>query len=215
MIRTKLLALPVAALFAASSAQAATYDITNVLDYSANGFGSSLFHDQSCGQMCGSSVADPLDATGSWDSVTGAISFLMNMSGGGTVTGSGTLNLSTTRGPSSIGYDGVFGSIDMKFAGVSGIADAIYSFVYRDVFHNPEANGTNWSQISLWGDLGNYDSGCPTGEYCMGGDFRFAISENTGSGAGGPAPVPLPGTLGLLVLGLGGLTGSRKLRKKG
>jgi len=44
-MRVKLIALTTAAVMSVSAANATIYDITNTLNYSANGFGSSGFHD--------------------------------------------------------------------------------------------------------------------------------------------------------------------------
>jgi hypothetical protein len=127
----------------------------------------------------------------------------MNMIGGGTVSASGNLSTATsTRADSTLGYDALWGYVDFAFSGVSGVADGVQNFLFRDMWHNQEANGVDYaSHISIWGDNQNYGN-CQS-SYCLGGDFRLAMS-----------PVPIPATFGLLVLALGGLFGSRKMTRK-
>lgn len=208
-MRIGTIALSTAALLLVSAANAKTYNITDTLNYGANGFGSSGFHDQTGGQMSGGWVARPsgvLDG-GSWDSVTGNIAFTMNIIGGGSVSATGNLSTSTTmRADSALGFDALWGYIDFAFTGVSGVADGIQHFLFRDAWHNQEANGVDYaSHISIWGDNQTYPY-CRNST-CLGGDFRLAISE-------APAPVPVPATFGLFALALGGLFGGRKLTKK-
>lgn len=204
MLRKILLGLAVAAapLAFATSASATTYNIDDIVSPAGypNGFGSSVFHDQGSGQMSGGTLETPdvLSAGGTWDSTTGAISFDFTLEDGGTVSASG--NLMTNAATSSIGYTGLGGSITMTFSGATNIADGMYDFQFASTFHNPEANGTDFSQISLWGDLGTYTSGCST-PACMGVDMRLAISA-----------VPLPAPALLLLAGLGGLGLMRRKR---
>ena len=208
-MRIRTIALSTAALLIVSAANATTYNITDTLNYGANGFGSSGFHNQVNGQMGGSYVARPsgVMAGGTWDSVTGSLAFTMNIIGGGTVIASGNLSTATsTRADSTLGYDALWGYVDFAFSGVSGVADGVQNFLFRDMWHNQEANGVDYaSHISIWGDNQNHPN-CQT-SFCLGGDFRLAITE-------APAPIPVPATFGMLALAIGGLFGRRKLTKK-
>lgn len=215
MLHKKYLALATATLLFATTAHATVYDITGIIDTTSSGFGSTLFHDQKGGQMSGSEIADPtsLISSGSWDSVTGEMDFSMNMDGGGTVSATGDIDLSA-RADSTLGYTGIFGTLVMTFSSVTGIADGAYTFIFRDAWHNPEANGflhdqhiSLWGDVTaLWGDSSRYSKRYCRHNFCMGGDFRLAITETS--------PVPIPGSFGLLALGLGGLIARRRLSKK-
>ncbi|WP_424976575.1 VPLPA-CTERM sorting domain-containing protein [Dinoroseobacter sp. S124A] len=205
-----------AALCAPLAAAATTYSITGIVqtigtaDPYPNGFGSSVFHDQTAGQMSGGVLDTPSLAIPSplglntWDSVTGDIGFSFDLAGGGGGTASGTLDLTGTA-TSSIGYQSLAGSLDFSFSADSMFGATTQTFVFADTFHNPEANGTDLTQISLWGDLGNYNQAdCATGGSitCLGIDLRLSIKEQD------PLvipPVPLPAPALLLLAGLGGL----------
>ncbi|MEM1079712.1 MAG: VPLPA-CTERM sorting domain-containing protein [Pseudomonadota bacterium] len=210
------LCVAAATLCAPLAASAATYNINSIVqtlgtaDPYPNGFGSSVFHDQTAGQMSGDvldtlTLATPtLVAPNLWDSDTGVIGFEFNLAGGGSGTATGTLSLTNTA-TSSIGYQSVAGSIDITFTADSVFGATTETFVFADAFHNPEANGTDLSQISLWGDLDNYNSAdCRTGgaATCIGIDLRLGIKEQE------PLvipTVPLPAPAFLLLAGLGGL----------
>lgn len=205
MPRKFLLGLAVAAtsLACASIASATTYSIDGIVNTTANGFGSSMFHDQTNGQMNGTTLATPTNLLigGTWNSTTGAIAFGFDVDGGSAIA-SGTLTLNPGR--TGNGYTGLSGSLDISFSGTSQFDTITSPFVFADSFFtNPnEPNGTNFSQISLWGDLGNYSSstcaaGAPT---CVGLDLRLAISELPGA-----PQIPLPAPALLLLAGLGGL----------
>ena len=188
-------------------AQAKTYNIDGFLDYSANGFGSSMFHAQDRSRMCCSTVADygAMHAGGTWDSVTGDVSFGFDVVNGGTASVTGKLfqsALVSTARTSMIGYDGIFGHLTMTFTNAYYFGSQTLTFYFEDMFfNNKEPNGTNWEHVSLWGDLrpNGANSACsPNPDYCVGTDIRLAISE-----------VPLPGSAVLLLGGLIGLGATR------
>ncbi|WP_424969944.1 VPLPA-CTERM sorting domain-containing protein [Dinoroseobacter sp. S76] len=210
------LCVAAAAIAAPLAATATTYNINSIVqtigtaDPYPNGFGSSVFHDQTAGQMSGGvtdtlSLAIPsIAAPNLWDSATGDIGFTFALAGGGSGTATGTLNLTGTA-TSSIGYQSLAGTIDFAFSADSIFGATTQTFIFADTFHNPEANGTDLTQISLWGDLGNYNSAdCGTGgsATCIGIDLRLGIKEQE------PLvipTVPLPAPALLLLAGLGGL----------
>lgn len=203
--------MPVVLILAAGPLAAKTYNITGILDPAGfpNGFGSSVFHDQTSGQMNGATIDDPLDAIGTWDSMTGDISFTMNLNGGGSVSVTGAL-LKSNRAPSvsSAGFKGVYTAtpLQFSFSGDSQFNGASMSFTFADVWHNPEANGYTNELISLWGDNGEFatqgKSGCQNSGECLGADLRLAI-----------AAVPLPAPIALLLTALAGLFGLRRFRR--
>ena len=212
MIKSLLKVVPLALVLSAGAVAAKTYNITGVIDTTANGFGSSLFHDQNYGQMSGSMVDDPLNASGTWNSNTGAISFTMDLAYGGSVSVTGNL-LVSNRAPSSIGYTGVYTASPLQFAfsAASQFGSTVMNFSFADVWHNPEANGFGNGMISLWGDNGMFSQlyNPYYGNTCkyyqnkrLGTDLRLEISA-----------VPLPASMGFLLAGLGGLFGVRRFRK--
>ncbi|MFV2054177.1 VPLPA-CTERM sorting domain-containing protein [Aliiroseovarius sp. YM-037] len=202
-------ALPFLFIALAPAANAATYDINGVLDYSANGFRTSLFHSQTCGRMCGYEVEDPTSATGTWDSVTGALSATMNLLHGGYVSITGNL-LMSDRGDSSLGFQGLYTDTPLSFAFSpdSQYGATTMGFSFMDRWHNGEANGLGNGMISLWGDNGNWSQqNCrQQGSECVGVDLRLQVS---------PAPVPLPGSIGFLMAGMGGFAYLRRKKKAG
>ena len=87
------------ALGTTTAANAVTYNVTSILDGSdPDGFGYSVFHDQSIWRKDGNVVAD-LDATsfsgGTWDSISGAIDFGSTLIGGGSILATGVLNMNS------------------------------------------------------------------------------------------------------------------------
>lgn len=208
--------VPLALMLSAGAASAKTYNITGVIDGVANGFGSSLFHDQYGGRMSGSEVDDPLNASGTWNSHTGAINFTMDLEQGGSVTVTGNLLVNESR-ISSIGSTGVYTASPLQFAfsAASQFGATIMNFSFADVFHNPEANGVKDGVISLWGDNGvfneaqyqygsySYNKCGYNGYNCLGTDLRLQI-----------AAVPLPASMLLLLGGIGGLAGLRRFKSK-
>lgn len=211
MVNSLLRVLLSVLILSAGAATAKTYHISGVLDPagSPNGFRTSLFHNQKYGRMSGSMVDDPLNASGTWDSSTGALSFTMDLLGGGSVSVTGNL-LVSNRGTSSAGYQGVYTSTPLKFAfsSASKFGSKIMKFSFADKWYNPEANGFGNGMISLWGDNGKYSwlgkNGCRIfSKACVGTDLRLSISA-----------VPLPASIGFLLAGLGGLVGLRRFRRK-
>ena len=204
--------VPMALMLSAGAVSAKTYNITGVIDTTANGFGSSVFHEQNHGQMSGSAVDDPLNASGTWNSDTGAISFSMDLAAGGSVAVTGNLLVNDGR-TSSQGFTGVYTSSPLQFAfsAASQFGETIMNFSFADVFHNPEANGIKDGVISLWGDNGVFDTAqygkwnlCKYSSYnCVGTDLRLEI-----------AAVPLPASMLLLLGGIGGLAGMRRFKSK-
>lgn len=213
----KLSAVSVLALtLTAGSAGAATYNITAMLDGvdSAAGFGFSTIHSQSSGKM-GGSIINNLNPSsfvvGTWNSISGAISFGANLFSGGSFSATGDIDTNALGAGTTTG---VGGYIDMTFAGVVGIADNTYHFIFDDWLKNTAPNAPNGfnsatNYISLWGDLGNYSSancgGRLPAETCMGMDLRLALT---------PAAVPLPASILFLGAGIAGLFGTRHLKKK-
>lgn len=212
MFKQMLKIVPVALMLSAGAAAAKTYTITGVIDTVANGFGSSVFHNQNSAQMNGGAVDDPLNASGTWNSNTGAIDFTMDLAEGGSVTVTGNLLVNAAR-TSSIGSTGVYTDSPLQFAfsAASQFGETIMNFSFADVFHNPEANGVNDGVISLWGDNGVYDQAqygkwnlCRWSRYnCVGTDLRLEI-----------AAVPLPASMLLLLGGVGGLAGLRRVKTR-
>lgn len=189
----------------AGAAQAATYNITEILSYTDNGFGSSLIHDQTNGTMSGGVVAN-FDSvvSGTYDTVTDIIQFSGTISLGGlssTFDAFGTLEDSPGR------TDGLFGSITFTFLG--DLLDGLmlpFDFADQTFTSGGEpngfaSNGTN-DFIALWGDNGQFGGNQCAGGTCLGMDLRLAIE-----------PVPLPATGLLLLAGIGGLGAARRLRK--
>ena len=202
---------------AAGGAQAATFDITEILSFTDGGFRSSLIHDQTSGRMSGGNVAD-VDSTvtgGTYDDVTGVISFIGSISKGGlssTFTAIGNLAASLTR------TDGVHGNINFTFTG-DLLGGKSLNFLFEDQTYTSggqpnglASNGTS-DFIALWGDLGNYGQ-CATQRVAVcdqyGIDLRIAYEP----GGGGSGVVPLPASALLLLAGIGSLGATRKLRKK-
>jgi len=159
--------------------------------------------------MGGTYVARPsgVMAGGTWDSVTGILAFTVNIIGGNTVTDSGYLSTATSvRANSALGYDALWGHVNFAFSGVSGVSDGVQNFLFHDIGHNYEANNVDYaSHISLLGDNQNYGN-CQSA-FCLGGNFRLAITET-------PAPVPIPASFGLLTFALGGLFVNHKVARK-
>ena len=78
------------------AANAATYTVTSILDGTDGAFDFSLFHDQSIWRMDGNTIADPAAGgitPGTWDSVTGAISFGSLLQGAGSFFATGRSQL--------------------------------------------------------------------------------------------------------------------------
>lgn len=196
----------------ASGAQAATFDITEILSFTSGGFRSSLIHDQTKGRMNGNEVADVDSAVtgGTFNDVTGAISFMGSISNGAlssTFTAIGNLAASLTR------TDGVHGNINFTFTG-DLLDGKSLNFLFEDQTYTSggqpnglASNGTS-DFIALWGDLGNYNQCTQCDQYGI--DLRIAYEPADGS----PGVVPLPASGVLLLAGLGGLGVTRKLRKK-
>ncbi|PTX54900.1 putative secreted protein [Litoreibacter ponti] len=213
ILRTTALAGLATAIFALPSV-AAIYNITSIEDGSVPGFGFSMFHTQSGGQMSGGTLEDPdplaLDSGSYWNTTTGEISLSFGLVGGGNVSGAGTLSLVPSA---DFGSNlAVGGDISFKFSGATNVADGDYGFVFADGLQSGPANGVDnaFGFLSLWGDQGNYQSGCsaPT---CFGVDLRLGLELSDDNE---PEPVPLPASMLFLMGGLGGLGALRKMRKK-
>ncbi len=196
---------------AATSAQAANYNLTEMLNYSGNGFGSSLIHDQTSGVMNGNTVArfDSTLTSGTFNN--GVINFAGSISNGAdtsTFTASGALSESTRT-------NGLFGSITFSFLGdLLNNVSLQFDFADQNFTSGQEPNGyasnSTHNFIALWGDTGRFASQpCDQG-VCYGMDLRIAYEP----GGGGTGVVPLPASLGFLLAGIGGLGVTRKLRKK-
>ncbi len=186
----KSLALGAGILFASLSASnAATYKIDGFQNLSANGFGSTLFHEATgCGGMCGA-YADRATGTGSgsWDSTTGAINFVMDLVGGGTATAMGILNTTARMSGSATGVAGAFNII---IAGSAHGKNGSYDFGFADSSHNSVANWFDNGIVGLWGAAPSTSSNAGA----LGVDFRIKVSA-----------VPLPAGFVLLLTAAGGL----------
>jgi hypothetical protein len=213
--KTLFLCTTAATLAFATASSAAIFSIDSILQGSDNGFGYSVFHDQTSHRMNGNHIEDPttLDAGGFWNSDTGKISFSFNLDGAGTVEAKGNL-ASNAMGIGNI--SGLNGFIDMTFAGAANIADGIYRFIFDAALYtvdgaNSYDSGDN--HISLWGDLGNYSrQGCRDAQTtCIGADLRLQLGDELNEE---PQPVPLPAGGILLLTALGGLVGARKAKKR-
>lgn len=229
MLNKWLAAAALALGMASTVANAATYNATSLLDGTdPNGFSYSSFHDQSIWRMSGNTVADP-DASGftggTWDSTTGAIDFSSLLLGAGSFIATGVLNLNNSLTSGSL--TGVSGYLDIAFSGATNIVDGSYHFVFADWLMggtgapNSYDSANNW--LSLWGDLDNdnvagydyrmldcsptYNPSISSGQLstCLGADLRIQLT---------PSTVPLPAGLVLMLTGLGGFAGLRKLRKQ-
>jgi len=213
---------------AAGAANSATYNVTSILDGTDGGYSYSSFHDQSIWRMNGGTLADPAAGgitPGTWDSVTGAISFGSLLQGAGSFIATGVLALNNSLTSGSL--TGISGYLDIVFSGATNIVDGSYHFLFDDWLMggtgapNSYDSANNW--ISLWGDIdqdgdGVYDyqmlNCSPTynasigqgpQSTCIGADLRFQVS---------PAVVPLPAGIVLMLTGLGGFAGLRRFRKK-
>ncbi len=200
----------------ATASNAAIFSMTDILDGSENGFGFSVFHNQTNGRMSGSHIEDPatLNAGGFWNSDTGNINFGFSLAGAGTVEAKGNLQTNALGGGAITGVDGF---IEMTFAGAANILDGIYTFIFDEaIYSSGGANSydSDDNHISLWGDLGNFDSyGCSHygQQTCIGVDLRLQLGEELNEE---PQPVPLPAGGLLLLTALGGLVGARKAKKR-
>lgn len=172
-----------------NAANAATYRIDGFQNFSAQGFGSTLFHEATgCNGMCGA-YADRATGSGSgmWDSVTGRINFVMDLVGGGTATAIGNLNTTArTLGTAT----GLAGSMNIIIAGSVHGKDGSYDFAFADASHNPVANWFDNGILGLWGGAGATNSNAGA----LGVDFRIEV-----------AAVPLPAGIILMLSCLGGL----------
>ncbi|MEP5762054.1 MAG: VPLPA-CTERM sorting domain-containing protein [Litoreibacter sp.] len=218
----KTVAIAAPALMIALSAQAATYQIDQAVQLSADGFGSSLFHSQKNGRTSGPTIGHFDDAqgvtSGTWDTSIGGtasnIFFTSSLTDGTSVSAEGRLNESTTR------VGGVEGSIQFTITGSStSWLNGIFDFIFEDrTFADVGSGGPvvangllNNQTIGLWGDLGNYDRRtCWVSGNCLGVDLRLNLTEVDSN----PAPVPLPMSLGFLLAGLGGLTALNRKRTR-
>ena len=191
-----------------SAAQAATYSVDGLLNYSANGFTTSVVHSQDAnGDMSGSvfGTFSPSVAPGGIWQMNGDIAF------SGTILGvdyAVTGNIDTSGG-GSLSFD--FDQTD-SFS-LSGMAtkDAYraaffasdHTFNFDGSLAMGPANSFDGNIISLWGDTGTCSSSDPatsTGT-CYGIDLRIAVSE-----------IPLPASALLLGVALGGLSAFRRSR---
>ncbi|MEP1933489.1 MAG: VPLPA-CTERM sorting domain-containing protein, partial [Roseibium sp.] len=181
-----------------SAANAATYRIDGFQNLVANGFGSTLFHEATgCGGMCGTH-ADRATGTGSgsWDSASGNISFMMGLVGGGTATARGVLN---TTARTSGTATGIAGLINIVISGSAHGKNGSYDFTFLDASHNSVANWFDNGTIGLWGAA----PASAQNAGALGVDFRINVT-----------PVPLPAGVVLLLSGIGGFTifGRRRFR---
>lgn len=219
----KTAALSAAMIAGAVTAHATTYTIDSIINSSANGFGSSGFHEQTNGQMSGAlnKFDSSVDPMGAWDTSIASgnnIYFSGDLLSGGSFTAKGRLNVSTTR------TAGVEGNISFEVSGTS--FDGIYDMLFRDMSHVTSggsviANGYTGTLaaggsgvIGLWGDRNNFvnsatcNSASTFEASCLGIDLRLGFSE--GGTFNEPEPVPLPASLGFLLLGLGGLAATKR-----
>lgn len=199
MFRTTLAA---AAMFIASvfSANASTFEITGFQNLSAQGFGSTLFHKATgCSGMCGATIAKSAGTgSGNWNSATGAMSFTMDLVGGGLATASGTINTTSRVDGAAVG---VAGTLEIILSGITGTYSSYngtYDFLFADTSHNPVANWFEDGVIGLWGGAPatNANGGA------IGSDWRIEVT-----------PAPLPASILLLGAGVAGLGFMRRRQK--
>jgi len=204
---TKTLATVASFALLAGAASAKTYSIDGFVNSSANGFGSTLFHEATgCNRMCGSTIVKATgEGSGYWNDITGDISFVMDLIGGGTATVNGQLNFAGLATASD-----VVGEFHTTFAGTSAITGTHTLQFEKKTFN--AAAGVNAFQngiIGLWG-WGPSAGGTPaqggSGFYNgpVGADFRIQVS---------PVPIPASGLLLLTALGGIGFAGRRSRKK--
>ncbi len=199
----KFLGITVSATLLAGAASATTFNIDGFVNSSAGGFTSTLFHEASgCNAMCGASIVKATGTgSGSWNDVTGDISFVMDLVGGGTASVVGLLNFA--------GIGGAYiGSFTTTFAGTSAYSGT-HDIKFLDEVYNA-AQGVNAFQngiIGLWGAAGGNPAsngmGFDSSAY-LGSDFRIEVS---------PIPLPASGLLLLSALGGIGFLGRRRNSK--
>lgn len=179
----------------AGAANATTYKIVDALNLTEQNFRTTVFHTASSnGGMSGSVLAeaDGLGASGTWNSVTGAIDFTFGLGGGESVSATGNLLFPGNHDSA------IIGSIDFTFSYdiLGGTNMHTVKFLDHDYgIPNNFENGI----IALWGAAGAPSSKgggrfvTPAG---LGADLRLVVAE-----APLPAALPLMGGA-LLALGL-------------
>lgn len=198
-------------------AHATLFDIIAV-EKGSGGFGASLFHDTSCGLMCGDNLGDITASNngsilGFYDDVSGAFGgvFDLDGTGGPTVSFNGALSFDEDTGlMEEISF------LTLTFSGIdlSG-GDNIMAFTegYQccgDNGFDPNSfkfDDPNASYVmTLWGANG-WDDGF-TDDSLLGVDLRFRLVENSPGGG----TVPEPSSLAMFGLGFFFLVTAR-LRK--
>ena len=194
------------ALCIGQAANAATYTVDGLENKTANGFRSSVVHEQDNNNDMSGSVFGTFDeavgAGGTWDSVTGAISFTGSILGvdyaaSGTLDTNGAGNLFFDLDSNLLGVlngDAAFqtsgnAAKDARRATFFG-SDWTFHFADAD-FGSTPANGFDGNTFFLWGSTQTCDGN--TGD-CFGIDLRINVTE-----------VPLPASVLLLGAGLAGL----------
>ena len=182
----------VAVTFAAPS-QAATFNITDIVNLTQNGFRTSVFHTASSNGGKSGTVLETAvqgSASGTWDDVSGALTLAFDLASGKSVSAVGNLLFPGNNDAA------VIGTITFTFS--SAVQGAIaHTVKFLDWDYNvgltPQPNSSNGSLIALWGASGNPSSNgnfvTPAG---LGADMRLELT-----------PVPLPAALPLFLGGLG------------
>ena len=197
-----ILGAAVSAMLLASPVFATSYTIDGFVNSSDGGFTSTLFHEATgCNSMCGATIVTATGTgSGTWNDTTGDISFVMDLSDGGTASVKGLLNFAGLPNATFVG------SFRTTFAGTTALTGTHYTMFRKQTYNAPE--GVNAFQngiIGLWGAAGGtpvWGGGLGFTNALYGADLRIKVS-----------PIPLPASGFLLLTALGGIGFASRRRK--
>ena len=196
-------AVALAAAVISQPVSATVFNIVEVQNGVSSGFGHTLFHSANPSLMGGSVLERAGNSqspiVGSYNDSTGAIQIGFGLQGGGSVSGTGSLDF-------GVAANAPLGSITFDFTGASTLGNGSYTLTFlnqtytggnspQDPNSFTSIGGNTWI-MALWG-ANNYICCGGLGGFAgatLGADLRLSLT-----------PVPLPAALPLLASALAGL----------